>query len=131
MRDVHGIGHALAADEVLEEQIQIGREVGDGRGGHERVHRGVAVGTRVELPRVASNADRGYGRARARNGAGAAIRAKPDHDLVLVRAAGCGRKPEVVRDISNDAGAGVAIKDGYVSIMGSLSSKFLTCCPWS
>lgn len=71
--NVHGVGHALVADQVLEEQVQIARKVGDRRGSHERVHGSGAVGARVELPRVASNAHRGNGRARAGDGTGTAV----------------------------------------------------------
>lgn len=107
--DIHGRGDTFVVDEVLEEQVEVAREAGDGRGGNKGVNSSIPVRTRVQLECVAPDSSGGDGRPRAGDRASAAIRRKPDHDLVGVRASGRGCKPQVVRDISNDVTPSVAV----------------------
>lgn len=106
--DVQAVVDALLVHEVREEVVQVAVKVLDLGVGHERVDGGVAVGALVKRPRGVGDGrrrDRGAGR---RDGARAADGRQPHHDLVRVGAARGGGEPEVVGDVGNDVGAGVA-----------------------
>lgn len=93
---------------VSEELQQITREVGDGRLGDEAVDGHAAVGAGVQLPVDTVDGDGGNSRTGGGDGAGAAEGSKPDHDLVLLVAISGGAEEQVVGDISDDVGVGVA-----------------------
>lgn len=69
-----------------------------------------ALLTRVQRPLGAGNGGGVDGLASAGDGASTAEGAEPDHNLVLVVGTNGGGEPEVVGDISNDAGAGIAVE---------------------
>ena len=100
----------LVLDQVGEESIQVAVEVGHiGARAHEAEHGRRAIGPLEEIELVAADGGRRDGR-RARRGDGActAQSAQPDHDLVGIGAAvGVGGE-DVVGDIGDYGGAGVA-----------------------
>lgn len=103
-----GVGDTLAGDEVVEEALQVTVEAGDVAGGNEGEDGGVAVGAGEEAPGGTGDLGGGDLGSRAGDGAGTAVGAEPDHDLVLVVGADGGGEPQVVGDISDDVGASVA-----------------------
>lgn len=110
LRDVQGVAHTLVGDEVVEKVHHVTREILNLGRGHKRVDGRVTVGARVQLPGGVGDrrgSDRGAG---GGDGAGTAESGEPDHDLVGVGAAGGGGEPEIVRDIGDNVGAGVAVR---------------------
>lgn len=94
--DVQGGRDAFVVDEVLEEQVEVAREVRDGRSGNKGVNSGITVRARVELEGVAPDGSGSDGRPRAGDGPGAAVCREPDHDFIFVRASGGTGKPQVI-----------------------------------
>lgn len=99
-------GEALVLLEVLEEREDVPGERSDCRLGDEGEDRRRAVRAGEELPGLPPDGGRRDGcRAGGGDGAGAAESVEPDHDLVVIRTAVRRRSHQVVRHISDDAGA--------------------------
>lgn len=113
INQVQARAQTLVINQVSEEIQQITRERSGGGASDEAVHGHIAVGSLVQAEADAADGGGRDGRASRRNGARAAQRRKPDHDLVLVGAGGGGRQEHVVGNVGHDVGGGVA---GLVSM---------------
>ena len=109
--DPLALADALVLHEVVKEGVQIAGEVGHvGARAHEAEYRHRAVGALEEVELGVADGRRGDGRrARLGDGACAAERTQPDHHLVVVRPAVAGGEEDVVGDVRDDRGTGVAI----------------------
>ncbi len=103
-------GQALVADEVGEEVVQVAGEVILVALSDEGEYGRGPVGPLEQLPGHAGEGGVRDGRAGGGDGAGAAVRAEPDHNLVRVGAAGARGGEEVVGDVGDHVGAGVALR---------------------
>lgn len=110
--DVLAVAEPLASNKVGVELLEIAIKAIDLARGDKGVHLHGAVQAVVEVPLFASNGRRVDHGACSGDGAGAADGREPDHDLIItgtVTVAGGGAGGEdVVGDVGNNAGAGVA-----------------------
>lgn len=101
----------LVLDEVLEEVQQVTVVLVHGRLGDEAVDSHLAVGTNPDIPLGTTDVDGGDGLASGRDRARTTQGRKPDHDLVLLAAVRSRAEEQVVRNIRDDIGGGVAIPE--------------------
>lgn len=85
----------MALDQVVEEELDVAREVGLLSGSHEAVDVHVAIRSIPQVPGCASELDGSDGLSGRGNWAGSSEAAHPDHDLVFFLAGGGGRGEDV------------------------------------
>lgn len=99
----------MAGGQVLEELVEITAEVAHVAGSNEGEDSSVAVGALEKLPLGAENGGSGKrGGSGRRDGKRSAVRAEPDHNLVLVVGTNRRGEPQVVGHISDHVGSGVS-----------------------
>lgn len=114
--------HAVILDEVVDKVHQVTAVVLDVGLRDEAVHRHLGVAARVQAPRHTANRRRADGATRLADGARAAQRAQPDHELVVGSPVGRGAGEDVVCDVGDEVRAGVAMDGRYV-LAGTLECR--------
>lgn len=121
------VGQTLVLDEVIEEVQQVTTEVSNGRLGDEAVDSHLTVRTDPDIPLDTVEGDRSDALAGRGDGAGTTQGSKPHHDLVLLAAGRSRTEEQVVRDIGDDVGVGVAIPEIVSGVVHSEGTCVTTC----
>lgn len=98
----------LATTQILQEQVQISVPAIDLASGNKREDRCRAIRALVQLELLARNSNSGNRAAGGRDRARTAKRGQPDHDLILGGAGSRCAREDVVGNVGDNVGAGVA-----------------------